>query len=528
MNKIWLLLKVNLINLFGFNKLKQAKNFKEKRKNYTFFLLTILAFVVLFYYLYTYSEFLIDGYLMLNVPYILLVQMFVYASSFILFTTIYKANGLLFNFKDYNAIMSFPIKTKTVVISRIILTYLYNIIYALLIMLPSFVVYVIKVNPEPIFYLLYFVTLIILPIVPIIIGSLIGTVITYVSAYFKRKNIFNIIFSVAFMVFIMYINANMGQNPIDAANIGLSLVKIFDKVYPLAKVYSDIIKDTNLVSLLIYIGIPSLLLYLFTLLLSTNYKKLNDLINSNPTRSKYQLTKLKSSTKVISLYKKEFKRYFASSIYVLNTGVGYILLIVGTIALLFLGEEKVTSFLSMSTMDISNSLPFLIALFVSIGTTTSSSISLEGKNLWIIKSLPVNIKDVFKSKVLVNLTLSLPTVIIVSTILSIYFKLKLVSILFTFLIPILYAIFAAHMGLLINLYFPKFDYESEIQVVKQSMAAFASVMLGMLIVIVPMTIEIKSINYNLYLLIIGIILSILLIIVNRIINTKGIKMFENF
>lgn len=528
MNKIWLLLKINLINIFGLNKVRQATSFKEKKKSYTFFLLSILAFGVLFYYLYLYSDLLIEGYLILNVPYVLLVQMFVFASSFILFTTIYKTNGVLFNFKDYNMIMSFPIKTDSIVIARIVLTYLYNMIYALLIMLPGFVVYVIKMNPEPIFYLLYFITLIILPIVPMIIGSIAGTVITYFSSYFKRKNIINIIFSIIFMFLVMYLTSNTGQTSIDAANIGVSLVKIFDKVYPLAKLYSDVIKENNIISLLIYIGVPSLLFYIFTLLLSTNYKKLHDLINSNSTNSKYKLESLKSSPKMLSLYKKEFKRYFASSIYVLNTGVGYLLLIIGTVALLFFGEDKISAFVAVSNMNISDSLPLLIALFVSLASTTSSSISLEGKNLWIIKSLPIKIKEIFKSKILLNLTLSIPTIIIVGTILSIYFKLNLVSVLFTFLIPILYAILSAYMGLLINLYFPKFDYESEVQVVKQSMASFSSVMLGMVLAIVPMAIEIKSLNYHLYLSIVGTIILILIVVIKRLIDTKGVKMFEKF
>ncbi len=525
MSKIWLLLKINLLNIFG---LAELKNFQHKKKSLQFLLITVLAFGVLFFYVYQYSSLLMDGYLMLEIPHVLLVQMFVLASTFILFTTIYKANGLLFNFKDYDMVMSLPITTKSIVISRIILTYIYNIFYNLLIMLPSFLVYVTRTNPDIGFYFLYFITLVILPLVPMILGAIIGSIVTYVSSYFKRKNIINVVFSIVFMALIMYISSNSDQTAIDAANIGVSIVNIFDKIYPLSKVYSSIISEGNLLALLIYISLPLLLFYLFTIVLSSNYKRINGLITSNSTNKNYKLKKLKTSSVLVSLYKKEFKRYFSSSTYVLNTGVGYILLIISCFALVTFGQDKLALFLAIPNMNFQNVIPLLMAMFVSISSTTSSSISLEGKKLWIIKSLPVNVKDIFKSKVLVNLSLSVPTIIIVGGVFSLYFKFSLVGVLLTFIIPLLYAYLSAYLGLLINLYFPKFDYANEVQVVKQSMASFIAVMIGMLFAIVPLAIDIKDFNHNLYLSLIGLIILILNIIVKRLVDTKGVKLFNKF
>ena len=51
-------------------------------------------------------------------------------------------------------------------------------------------------------------------------------------------------------------------------------------------------------------------------------------------------------------------------------------------------------------------------------STTASSISLEGKNIWFYKSLPVKTSEIFIGKILVDLLLTLiigiPTIIIVS------------------------------------------------------------------------------------------------------------------
>jgi ABC-2 type transport system permease protein len=42
--------------------------------------------------------------------------------------------------------------------------------------------------------------------------------------------------------------------------------------------------------------------------------------------------------------------------------------------------------------------PFVFGWMASMGSTTASAISMEGKSLWIIKSLPVSAKDWFAAK----------------------------------------------------------------------------------------------------------------------------------
>jgi ABC-2 type transport system permease protein len=113
--------------------------------------------------------------------------------------------------------------------------------------------------------------------------------------------------------------------------------------------------------------------------------------------------------------------------------------------------------------------------------TTSSSISLEGKSLWIMKTLPVTTSQVFWSKMMINILL----IIIPSSI-----SLILLGIVFGFqwlyyicgLVFIAAAAFGISMfGLLMNLAFPKLAYENEQEVIKQSMPAFLGVMIPMFV-----------------------------------------------
>ena len=54
----------------------------------------------------------------------------------------------------------------------------------------------------------------------------------------------------------------------------------------------------------------------------------------------YKLQKSFSKSPLVALYKKELKRYFSSYNYVLKTGFGAIMLTIGIVSLLFLGNEK--------------------------------------------------------------------------------------------------------------------------------------------------------------------------------------------
>ena len=130
-------------------------------------------------------------------------------------------------------------------------------------------------------------------------------------------------------------------------------------------------------------------------------------------------------------------------------------------------------------------IPMIISIFVVMTDTTDVSISMEGKSLGIIKSLPVRTADIFLAKILVNLTINIPAVFIAATLFSISFKPGLFIIVMSFLIPLIYSFFTAVFGIVVNLIFPVFDWTNEAAVVKQSVAAMVGILGGMALSILP-------------------------------------------
>lgn len=132
-----LLLKIQLLGLFGINKTLHADPAKAKRT------LALAALVVAAVVLFAsaYSAGVAQGLVQIGlaeaVP---LVAVLVGAIAGAV-AAFLKTNGVLFGFKDYDLVMSLPVPTSSVVLSRIASLYAMSLLFGVLVMVPAFAVY---------------------------------------------------------------------------------------------------------------------------------------------------------------------------------------------------------------------------------------------------------------------------------------------------------------------------------------------------------------------------------------------------
>ncbi|MDE5697144.1 MAG: hypothetical protein K2I96_07040, partial [Lachnospiraceae bacterium] len=84
-------------------------------------------------------------------------------------------------------------------------------------------------------------------------------------------------------------------------------------------------------------------------------------------------------------------------------------------------------------------LPLVIAVFITMTSTASASLSLEGKNRWIMCSAPVRAIDIFNSKIAVNLTVICPFVLISAVLLGFKMGISLTQANLLCIVPTVYA-----------------------------------------------------------------------------------------
>ena len=403
------------------------------------------------------------------------------ASVAIFFTTIYKVRGVLFGFKDFDFLLSLPLKFSTVVTGRLLLLYLINLPAALIIMIPAGISYSLLTGWDITALLLNIAGTFMLPLVPVTLASIIGVLAAFLASRFRSSKIISIIFIFVILLAFMAIPYMGGADSLNSLT----------KIYPLAILYRKAVWGKEIAAIVLYILISVISLGIFLELIARRFVALNTALNRKNVRKRVGTLRIQTGSAFLALYTKELKRYFSSVNYVVNTGFGMVLLTVFSIALLFLPPDVLQKFLKIPDAAgmIRQFLPEFMAFCVATTCISASSVSLEGKNLWIIKSLPVSYNMIFGSKIAVNLVMSLPLTVIDSLLLAVRFDLKLMDTLSLLIVGISMGIYISVGGLFFNLLLPKLDWSSEITVVKQSMAVLATMFTGIAAAMFPAVIR---------------------------------------
>lgn len=532
MKNISSLVKIQLKGVFDLSKLFRSSDSKIVNK---YVLPTFaVALLILFGCLSgCYTSLIIDALEPIGAAHITLGLWMTVTSILTLFTTIFKVKGTLFQFSDYDMLMSMPIHTTNIVASRIIVLYLYDLIFALVILLPANIVYGVRMNVGVTFYLISTLLALFIPMIPILLGSLIGLVIAMASNRFRYSNIVTLaIFIGGFVAYMLFMIkfASVDGTDLMVQKISESMLSQINKIYPLVSLYIKAVVDYHILDFCVFMMISLLLFVAFCFIIGHNFKKINTAITSSKSKRKYQVKELKSNGILKALYQKEIRRYFASPMYVMNTCVGIIMITIATIVFLISGKEKVALVLSIPQFadQISIYVPVLLLFGACMSCTTAASISLEGKTFWLMKSFPVPEKYIFLSKIFVNLTITIPFILVDTIIYAIVLEMSWQRILLSILLPSIGALFISFLGLIINLKLPRFDWKSELEVVKQSIPTFITLFGGMFIGVLPVIIFflIPEACFDLILLVFFVLFSIITLGLYRYLISKSIMDFR--
>jgi ABC-2 type transport system permease protein len=194
------------------------------------------------------------------------------------------------------------------------------------------------------------------------------------------------------------------------------------------------------------------------------------------------------------------------------------------------GKDTVSKVLEIPMADayISPIITLMFIFCISFTFITAPSISLEGKSLWIIKSLPIKIENILWSKILLNITFTVPALIINTIIVALALKIDTTTIFAIFCVSLLYCLFTPITGILINLYFPKLEWTTQISVVKQSASVLLATLMGFLAIGIPTAIFaiLRPADTNLFLGAFSFVLLIINGILIKTLNTTGVRKFK--
>lgn len=417
--------------------------------------------------------------------------------TFLLITIegIYKSGSLLFNCKDDNLLLSIPIKKSTVLFIRVLKFYVFELLFSIAILAPSMAMYAYRVNVGFLYYLISIITILLSPIIPIVISCLIGGFISAISTRFKHKNIVQIIFSMLALLICMYISFTASNNTENFVDKLLLINNITIKYYYTAFSYIDLLNNFNIINLILFLIIHLGIFAIFLISMSKFYYIINSKIKerySNNYVKHIKTNQIKTNSVLMSLIKKELKTFINTPVLVVNAIFGLVLFIIAIIFICLKYNSIVTSLInsdngfdtSTLSMYIPVSLYVLICFSSLTSTITSSLISLEGKKINILKSIPVKPSIIIISKVLSTLIIMIPIILIGDIIMFIRFNFNIFEILLCLIASVILPLVTESLGIIINLKYPKMDASNDAEVVKQSISSSVAVIIGMVLCLI--------------------------------------------
>ena len=472
LKQIKLLTKLELCNIYNLNVFRFSKDSQKQKRTLGIMILWCFLVAGLVFYVGGLSY----GLLMLELHELIPAYLITLASMLIFFFSIFKAGSIIFRKGGYDILCSLPVNRSAIVISRFLRLYIENLVLSFLILLPGLFVYIWFLKPSPAFYITGALTLLSLPLLPLTAAILIGTVITGISSRMKHKNLVAAGLTILFALLIIYGSSMLSFmedsiTPEMLKELSTIIMGTLEKIYPPAVWFGSAMITGNLRQCLLCTCLFLSVFVAMEILVSIFFHSICQNLFVTSATHNYKIKTLKKNSLTASLCKREFKRYFSSSIYVTNTIISPIMGCILSVVLFFTGTDSITSSLPFP-LDPSSLAPFIIAAVFSMMPATATSISMEGKNWWIIKSLPLSPKSVLNANILMNLLLILPFYLISEAFLIPALKPTLSDAIFLILIPALTILFSCVYAIAINLHFPVLNWENEVTIVKQSFSSF--------------------------------------------------------
>ncbi len=539
MKKIISLIKACMTSDMAIFKFKKTKN-----KKASIFLPLFIAFYFMFM-LWSLANSTFEELAPYNIAYLLL-PIFLLGISFMTFIEgIYKSSSLIFNCKDDQLLLSLPIKKEVVIFIRIFKFYVFELIFNTMMLFPFMLAYI---RWAPTLSWTYGLTCLIIllfsPIIPIILSCIVGMITASIASRFKYKNVAQIIVSMIVLAGTFYISFNLDGAFDYLAQNATSLNDLITKVYYPSGVFAKLVTDFNILDLLVFIGINILLVSVFVWIFSKFYFKINSRMKSvtTTTHSKIKVKELniKKNSKTMAMIKKEINTFFKTPVFIINAGFSLVLFLIVAVVIVFKYDSFIQTLVSeetglgLTTEIIENNLSIMILYlltFVSFLTSiTNAVISIEGKNISILKSLPIQAKNILLSKVLSAFIITTPVLLLGDFILFIRLKTSLLEAILLVIISLTMPLVSHFIGIIINLKYPKLDWENESEVVKQSASSFIAVMIGMVLMMIIMIVVsnvVEIVNTLWILWIVAIALILLDTILYFYLITKGVKMFND-
>lgn len=450
------------------------------------------------------------------------------ATALGVFGSVFNTFAGLYHAKDNDLLLSMPIPPMYILFSRMTGVYALGVLYEAVLLVPALVARL-KAGPMTTGGLVF--SLLLVPVLGFVITGLtclLGWFIAVISSKLKNKSFITTFVSLAFLAAYYFVFMRMNiliQNM--AKNVALVGEKLKAAAYP--AYIMGMAAEGDGKSMLIFTAFAVAIMAVTCFIMAKSFIRIVT-VNKGEKKKEYKQKDIKTSSVKTALLMKELKRFTSSSNYMLNCGLGLIFMIASAVVLFV--KPSYFQGIIVQAQGYESIIPVVcitaVCALMAMADIAAPSVSLEGKNIWIAQTMPVDTKDVLMAKVKLQALLVLVPSELLTLALAFAIKADVITAVIMCIAVLVYNILTSQVNVAVNLLRPNLEWTSEIVPIKQSMSVFIAMFGGW---VSAALITVAGFGLTMFmgseicLAVISAVIAVAAVLVNRWLKTKGVKIF---
>ncbi len=416
-----------------------------------------------------------------------------------------KANGTLFNLRDFDHVMSLPIPRRTVVASRLAALYGAAIVTGALFMVPLYAVYFLAAGASAWSVACAALTVALAPLAPVSASIALAFALTALASRFRHANLafviiglagFGVLTAGAFALSFVLGGQNDAQAAALASGAAASLRDALQSTYPPASWASQAVCAGSPAGMLAFAALSLAVPAACLEIMQRNYLALNAALAARTgagALSHAQVSRAARSARspFAALALKEARTLAGIPAYAFNCVFGYVFTLIAAGGLSVLGLRGLLSSGAIDGVQIDPAVvaalidrlvllvPWVFVFCAAMSPSAACSVSIEGRSAWVMATAPVSVRTVLGAKLAANLVPTAGTLLVSAVALAVSGQVDLLGAVEVVVLGL--GVFGAVVtaALALDVARPNFSWVTATEVVKRGLPTAAAVIGGM-------------------------------------------------
>lgn len=444
----------------------------------------------------------------------------------------------VFRATDTELLLSLPIKPSFIVFVRIISNYLIDLLLTVLTWVPFAVKYFIIASPSFLSVLFSFLAIFFIPLLSTAIALALGFVVSIITVKLKNNGLivaFIGLITIGVFYYLYFRLMNMVETLIlDPVNAGAGF-----KTWGVLFYQLGLAATGDVIAALIFFAAAWSLFQICYSIISMNFIKMST-VSANSVKVRQSKNPYKMRSIKVALFKRETSKFLSNANYILNCGLSSVFLLAAGVAALVLKDDAY-GLIQMLAGEFSAAkgfallvVPAFLFFMLFTGGSAIPSVSLEGKSLWVVRTLPVDVKDVLMVKEKLQLVLHFIPTVFFAVCFCIALRVEYYTAIAEICFAVITTLFVAAYSLYLGTMKADVNWSNETAAIKSNIAVLLVMLTGFAFMIATIglyylfvvVLEISVIT-ELYISAFSVLFLILFFVLNHKIKTKGVAKFES-